>query len=390
MRLETVMELQKKYSRQISDHTDLLEHLNDNVSLCEKLQMLLDFIQARHRFINRIAVAIHDPTSDLLKTYAHATEGRNPLPLYQAKLSQSESLSNIKNDRKPRVLNNMNPLRFVDTDHSRKVTEIGFQSSFTVPVYQNDHFIGFIFFNSSMLNAMQKNIITDLTVMAHLISVLLINELNFISTTKGVTRSMASLASYRDLETGQHLIRVSHFSRLIARALAEEKGLNDEYVEQMFLFSPLHDIGKIAVPDRILCKAGKLTDEEYAEMKLHTTRGKDMIRDLQQHLQLLSQHAVNVLENIVYHHHEAWDGSGYPDGLAGEAIPLEARILAVADVFDALTSRRVYKERWSFEQAMQFMQDNSGVKFDPACINVFHENRKEVESIVDSFAETTE
>ena len=380
--------MQHKKSRQIIDPLSILAHLNDHTNLSDKLQTLLDFIRRRHTFMTRIAVALYDESMDVIKTYIHATEGSNPLPHYQTCLANSESLTQIKNDRKPRVLNDMNPLSFINTEHSHRISEVGFKSSFTVPIYHGDHFIGFIFFNSSMLNVMEHQVLTDLMMIAHLISMLIINELNFIATTKDVTRSVATLASYRDLETGQHLNRISHFTRMIAHELAKERELSDEYVEQLFIFSPLHDIGKIAVPDEILCKPGKLTDEENALMQTHTTRGHEFIVNLQKNLAMLSPQSCEVLQNIVCYHHECWDGSGYPEKQAGDAIPLEARIVAVVDVFDALTSKRVYKERWPVEKAMDYLSEKRGSQFDPDCVNKFLENRDEVETILNKFQET--
>lgn len=381
------MGLHKLHTKQVMDPVSILSELHDHTNLSDKLQSLLEFIKQRHHFINRIAVARYDETTDILKTYVHATDGKNPLPLYQAKLAESESLTAIMQERKPRVLNNMNPLRSLSSEHSKKVTDIGFQSSYTVPLFQADQFLGFVFFNSRILEAMQRNVVVDLTVIAHLINVLIINELNFIKTTKGVSHSIATLASYRDLETGQHLIRVSHFSRIIARGIAQERGLSDEYVEQLFTFAPLHDIGKIAVEDAILCKPAKLTEEEYAKMQTHTLKGREIIISLQENLDLLSPQSCELLQNIVCHHHEAWDGSGYPDRLVGDAIPLEARIISVADVFDALTSRRVYKERWPFDKAVDYMLEKRGVQFDPECIDKFLDHPEELKAIIENFDE---
>ena len=183
------------------------------------------------------------------------------------------------------------------------------------------------------------------------------------------------------------MIRVSYFSRIIARGIAQEHGLSDEYVEQLFTFAPLHDIGKIAVEDAILCKPAKLTEEEYTRMQTHTIKGREIIISLQENLDLLSPQSCEVLQNIVCHHHESWDGNGYPGKLAGEAIPLEARIITVADVFDALTSRRVYKERWPFEKAVDYMIEKRGVQFDPVCVDKFLENPEELKAIIDNFDE---
>jgi len=129
------MGLHKLHSNQVVDPASILSELHDHTNMSDKLQSLLEFIKQRHRFISRIAVARYDEPTDILKTYVHATDGKNPLPLYQAKLSESESLTEIMTQRKPRTLNNMNPLRSLSSEHSKKVTEIGFQSSYTVPMF---------------------------------------------------------------------------------------------------------------------------------------------------------------------------------------------------------------------------------------------------------------
>jgi HD-GYP domain-containing protein (c-di-GMP phosphodiesterase class II) len=379
------MELQRKKSRQVIDPLAILAHLNDHTTLSDKLHTLLDYIRQRHTFMVRIAVTLYDENTDTIKTYINATYGKDPLPHYQTCLSDSESLTQIKNDRKPRILNDMNPLHSVNKEHANKISEIGFQSSFTVPIYKGDHFLGFIFFNSSVLNTMNHDVTSDLMVIAHLISMLITNELNFIATTKDVSNSIASLANHRNLETGQNLNLISHLARVIAHELAIEREFNDEYVEQIFIFSPLHDIGKIAIPDEILNRPGKLTAEEMALVQTHTTKGHEFIVNLQKNLDMLSPQSCEVLQNIVHYHHEYWDGSGYPKKLAGDAIPLEARIVAIADVFDALISHRVYKERWSIDKAMDYLAEKSGSQFDPDCVKIFLEKRSEVESIINKF-----
>jgi len=142
----------------------------------------------------------------------------------------------------------------------------------------------------------------------------------------------------------------------------------------IFRAAPLHDVGKLGISDEILLKPGKLTPEEFLVMQSHTTIGD----------QILSNSAsvlIQTAQEIAVSHHEKFDGSGYPKGLVGEAIPLSGRIIAVADVFDALTSKRPYKEAWSFEQAISYIKENSGTSFDPRCVNAFFKNMGEIEGV---------
>ena len=163
---------------------------------------------------------------------------------------------------------------------------------------------------------------------------------------------------------------MSYYARLIARHLAPRYGLSDEYVEKVFLFAPLHDVGKIGLPDSVLQKPGKLTAEEFELVKTHTLRGREIVDTLIADFELGDLEDVEALRNIAAYHHEAINGTGYPLGLAGSEIPLEARIIAVADVFDALTSRRSYKHAWSNDEAFALLRQLAGVKLDRDCVEV--------------------
>ncbi len=169
---------------------------------------------------------------------------------------------------------------------------------------------------------------------------------------------LAKAAERRDPETGAHILRMSHYSRLIARRL----GLSTEQQEILLTAAPMHDIGKVAIPDMILLKAGKLDDAEMAVMRSHAFIGYQV-------LSVGTSPLLQAAAEIAYTHHEKFDGSGYPRGLKGEAIPLFGRIVAVADVFDALTSSRPYKTAWTVERARQLLIDGKGSHFDPACVD---------------------
>ena len=163
--------------------------------------------------------------------------------------------------------------------------------------------------------------------------------------------------------------------------------LTDEVIEKIFIFSPLHDIGKIAIPDRVLLKPGKLDTEEEALMRTHPTRGREMIDQMLAHLELEKMQGSDILRNIALFHHETIDGSGYPDGRMGDSIPIEARIVAVADIFDALTSRRPYKPAWSNDDAFVLLRQLAGTKLDPHCVNALIDNRSKLEEIQQLFQE---
>jgi HD-GYP domain-containing protein (c-di-GMP phosphodiesterase class II) len=179
----------------------------------------------------------------------------------------------------------------------------------------------------------------------------------------------SGLARIRDLETGQHLERMAAYSRLMARELAGKFGLNDEFIEYVFLFAPLHDIGKVGVPDRVLLKPGKLDADEWVIMRRHVEIGEMICRQITRDLGLDNGMAFDIMRNIVGAHHERGDGSGYPRGLRMADIPLEARMVAVADVYDALSNRRPYKLAWTEEDtARELDQEVRLGRLDADCV----------------------
>jgi putative two-component system response regulator len=197
-------------------------------------------------------------------------------------------------------------------------------------------------------------------------------------------RALAHLAETRDNETGNHIQRTQSYIRLLATRLASHPRftatLTNKYIETLARSAPLHDIGKVGIPDHILLKPGKLTADEWTVMKTHTLLGSEAItlaeRDIDASVEFLTQ-----AKEIVRWHHERWDGSGYPDGLSGDSIPLSARLMAVADVFDALISRRVYKQALPFATVRKIIAEERGRQFDPDITDIFLDGCEEFEAI---------
>jgi HD-GYP domain-containing protein (c-di-GMP phosphodiesterase class II) len=216
---------------------------------------------------------------------------------------------------------------------------------------------------------------------------MVVNELSNLNTLNAALKTTGHITHHRDPETGSHLDRMSRYSRLIARTLADSYNLDDDYIEHIFMFSPLHDIGKIAIPDRILLKPDALTEEEMCIMRTHPLRGQEMITDLLANFGLENTEHVDMLRNIAVYHHEAVNGRGYPEGKSGQDIPLEARIVAVADVFDALTSRRPYKEAWDNDRAFDVLRKMAGEQLDQDCVKALLSQREAIEEIQQQFRE---
>jgi len=218
---------------------------------------------------------------------------------------------------------------------------------------------------------------------------MIVNELASLKVMNAALKTTSGITHFRDPETGSHLDRMSRYSRIIAESLTDQYDLDDAYIEHIFMFSPLHDIGKIAIPDNILLKPGPLNEEERSIMNTHARKGREMIDDIVMNFGFNSINHIDVLKNIAEFHHEAVNGSGYPAGKRYDEIPLEARIVAVADVFDALTSHRPYKEAWSNEKAFAMLKQLAGEKLDIDCVNALIQNRQKVEEIQQRFKENS-
>ena len=204
-------------------------------------------------------------------------------------------------------------------------------------------------------------------------------------------QAMASLAETRDNETGNHIRRTQHYIRALAKKLQTHprfvQFLTDETIDWLFKSAPLHDIGKVGIPDRILLKPARFTPEEFEVMKMHTTLGRDAILVAEKHLDL-PHSFLHIAREIAFSHQEKWDGSGYPEGLSGDDIPISARLMAVADVYDALISKRVYKEGMPHEQAVAMIREGRGTHFDPDVVDAFLEIAEEFRAIAERFADS--
>lgn len=206
--------------------------------------------------------------------------------------------------------------------------------------------------------------------------------------------AMASLAETRDNETGNHIRRTQHYVKVLAEKLRFNPRyahfLNDDKtIELLFKSAPLHDIGKVGIPDRILLKPGRFEPEEFEIMKTHTTLGRDAILQAEKDLGM-EMPFLKYAKEIAYGHQEKWDGSGYPEGLSGDDIPISARLMAVADVYDALISRRVYKQPMTHEKAVAIITEGRGTHFDPDMVDAFLELEQEFKKIAAAYADSDE
>jgi len=371
----------------MTEHNDVLEQLNKHVPLQEKLVVAHKSLSDLFPFIARIAIAIYESDTGILKTYLHSSGDDHPLENYQALLDDAPSLKNILEKGAPRVINNMLTFEGSEHEHTRRIGRQGYAASYTMPMFNEGQFFGFMFFNSYEQDVFEEKVLREIDLYGHMISLMVINELTVINTLKAAVKTTGGITHYRDPETGSHLDRMSRYSRLIASALSDKYDLDDVYIEHVFMFSPLHDIGKIGIPDNILLKPSSLDSGEKDIMRTHASKGRIMIDELLENFGLENIKYVDVLRNIAEFHHEAVNGRGYPSGKRGDEIPLEARIVAVADVFDALTSKRPYKVAWANQKAIDTLKQLSGQVLDQDCVDALLENMDQVEQIQKQFRE---
>jgi len=257
----------------------------------------------------------------------------------------------------------------------------GIQSNIVFPLIIDKSVFGFLFFssiNKNQFNEKTKQIGEKIArEIAGILDKTYLTKMIF----SKITVAFADLVEKKDTETGEHLDRMVKYSKYITQLLvnhsSKEYCVTSKFVREIVNNAPVHDIGKVAIPDKILKKPGKLNAEEWEIMKTHASVGADIFSDLKKSLEIFNHGFYTVAENITRYHHEKWNGKGYPEGLKGSKIPLEARIVAIADVFDALTSKRVYKDEFSFNKAWKILEKSSGEHFDPELIRLLKNNKED-------------
>lgn len=349
-------------------HLDRLAGLNRSLPMTGRVALVHEDLARRFGFVHRLAVAVLDEKRGTVKTYV-ASGVRSPLVRYEIPLAEAPSLRRVIESGLPRLIQDLSVLG-EGKEHTRAIRSGGFASSYTVPVHLDGRPLGAVFFDSKQSGAFPENLLDDLDLYAHLVADMVARERETADVLLAAMRTAGEVVHLRDPETGAHLERMARYSRLVARTLMGPgaHGLEDEFIEDMFLFAPLHDVGKIGISDEILLKPDRLTRTEFDVMKTHTTQGRQMVARILDNFGLEAVHGTEMLLRIPESHHETMDGRGYPYGLAGEEIPLEARIVAVADVFDALVSKRPYKEAWPFEDACEALRSLAGSKLDRECV----------------------
>jgi HD-GYP domain-containing protein (c-di-GMP phosphodiesterase class II) len=373
-------------------HQDKLQDLNAPSPLLEKIDRLRQLLVARALPVDRIAVATYDPEADLLHTFIASNDGSNPLVRYDSRLADAPSLVEVRDKGMPRVVNDLALFKSGTHVHTQRLSAEGYRASYTVPIWAGTRFVGFVFFNSRQPDVFTEPLLDELDVVAHLVGSLVAHDLLAVRILSGALKTASDLVHARDPETWGHLQRMARYSRVIAQQLADDGTyqLTDEGIERLFWFAPMHDIGKLGVPDDVLFKPARLSAEEREVMREHSAIGGELLDRLVGNFELGDLQGIESLREVATMHHETLDGSGYPHGLTAEQIPMPARIVAVADIFDALTSPRAYKRPWSFDEAIVELRRMAASQLDPRCVEALVARIGDIETIRRQFDESVD
>jgi HD-GYP domain-containing protein (c-di-GMP phosphodiesterase class II) len=357
-------------------------------TVSDRLRSLHDIVRSRYPAVERMALITYDRDTDLLRTFSSSSEDRAPLKGHEAKLAEVPSLAALARGRSSRLIDDIDREFTAPSRHTDWLKSQAYASSFTVPVHQGEELAGFLFFDARRPRAFNADTVAFLEVFSDLAVRLYLAERAAVRTLIGAVQLASQLGRVRDLETGTHLTRMAKYGRLIAREVAAEFALDDVFIEHLHLFAPLHDIGKVGIPDSILLKPGPLDEQEWVVMRTHVDIGLSMARHMIDDLGLQREQGAGIMLDVIGGHHERGDGSGYPLGLCLEDIPVAARILAVADVYDALCNRRPYKAPWDASRVRAELENEAASgRLDPVCVQALLRCDAERAAIAAQFAD---
>lgn len=369
----------------------IVEDLNKNIPFKQVLRLIFDSFSEYIPYTHIGVALIEDEGRTIKASYAVSGDLNSELPKkligYKTSINRT-SLGKILDSREPRIINDLDKYLIGKkvNDYNKLLLENGIKSSITFPLINKHVPIGIIFFSSNQKNVYKKEHVEFLKILANSITLSLEEDILIDDMIVSSTLALATLTEERDNDTGKHLDRMKKYSKQIAELLSKEDKYKDiidiDYINDIERFSPLHDIGKVAIRDEILLKPAKLTKEEFDIMKTHTIYGGKVLRLADENIAKIGHGIFKMGIEIAEGHHERWDGTGYPKGIKGESIPLSARIVAIADVLDALTSKRPYKKPYSFEDSINIIYKESGNHFDPNIVEVL---RKNLDSIKRTF-----
>ncbi len=335
--------------------------------------------------IERLGVAFMDSSGNVVAETVVSDENNLLLTAGFSERIEQTTLGSISCTGDPRIINDIE-YHFENVHKSSStlmILEEGFKSSITVPICTENSLLGFLFISSRKKYAFDQNDAKIAKQFVNTIKSEIYNSYLLQEIVAKTAKTFADLVEKKDFETGNHLIRVASYSQFLAKELSKSNpAITPKLIREIYWFAPLHDIGKVGIPDSILLKPGKLTDDEFIIMKGHVNIGIQVLENMNNILKgRINLDLLGTALDIIAGHHEKWDGSGYPYGLKGEEISLAGRIVAIADVFDALMSERSYKKAFSFEDSIEIIKKGRGSHFCPTVTDLFLRHKDEMLAI---------
>ena len=345
-------------------------------NLDEQLQLIYQRIIHRYPFLSCMGVAT--PGISL----AYSTEAPTSACGDMRHALLSQALEVITSGQEHKGQDNLLSFPMTSRHLEQLASRAGFHSTLGLPLVAGSRKLGYIFFGAREEDRFTPEVVEQMNVYSRVIAQLLAGNGRPTENLRSAVASVLQLNNASESESPAHLRRVAMYSRLIAENCADKFDLSQDWIEHLEMFAPLHDIGKVFIPEHILMKPERLTDEEFQQVKAHTLKGRDLIDHMISCFGYQNTlHHTDMLRNIITFHHEAIDGSGYPYGLRGQEIPLEARIVAAADILDALLTRRVYKQAWSMEKTMRTLWSMAGTRLDADFVEILSRNQDELIAI---------
>ncbi len=350
-------------------------------SLEFQLNALHQLVKMELPQVDRIGIALYDNSTDLLHTYLYSADQMTPLSRYSAKLSDSDSLSQLSQQRAPRIIDDLQSFTADAKAHTSAITAAGYRSSFTLPLYFDQQFAGFLFFNSTTPAAFREGNGSALTRAAQLIELMLQGYRQQLQTLQQWSHSVRTQLS-QPVEHPDTLQRIRSYARLLAKTLAKDAHLDDATIESIAQYAPLCSLAKIELhANADLDNLGTLGENLRKRLQMHPVLGYSLLEKIMHDAELSALTDIGILKNILLCYQEHVDGSGTPYQLSGDEIPLEARIVAVVDRFDQLTQT----DGASMDSALQQMQQEAGSRFDPACVQALGQDLVALRQIMTAY-----
>ncbi|MBE3667609.1 hypothetical protein BOO25_01455 [Vibrio navarrensis] len=354
-------------------------------SLNDQLKGILHRMQVHDASIERVSFAVFDQEHSLLKTYADSSASTE-LAHYRAHLDDFPALARCVNEKSYRIIDDLNELS--PSVHVKALIDSGYRSSIAAPCFEQDKFIGFLFVNSRKVAAFTPELVEKMKPYFDIIQFAIFSEYQIVHAIAKCAEKTQALSPSYNKDSLAHKERISRYTRIIANETADVWDFDDETIEHLCLFSRFHDIGKVNLAIDLLCKTANLDGSETSKMRNHIESGVEIMDKIIESLGNPHHPSITLLTQVMAYHHEFLDGSGYPFGLQGDQIPPVARVVSAANIFDALTTHRPYRQAWSITHALLEMEKMVAEgKLDKACVNALREHQDQLKQIVARFPE---